>query len=307
MEKSDTPDRIVVNISWLLDTTEPVDLSKEDTGDSYCKHWRIDADMAVVYLRYKASRPLILRHNSTQSLSLIGFTGHQAAIYFTIAGKKTPLGQMTRYAAFFTNTLLDIALDAGQTLILLAAVMTPSYLQSLRVTGDQAPTLFALAPDQLDTIYYLERHLHNNSADFFYIKGIIQQLLAQSLPATQQPIRSTQKPEVQRLIQLVNDLLQDFTRPSPRIADAAASIGVSPSKFKAMFVKLYKQSYYSYLQHRKLERAREMLIHGEQSVADIAYSLGYSSGSHFTRLFRKKFKVSPQAFKNDPTPGGTQP
>lgn len=49
---------------------------------------------------------------------------------------------------------------------------------------------------------------------------------------------------------------------------------------------------------QKIERAKELIVYGEQSLTEIAYELGYSSQQHFSRQFKKETGLSPSHFKD---------
>ncbi len=48
---------------------------------------------------------------------------------------------------------------------------------------------------------------------------------------------------------------------------------------------------------QKIERAKELIVYGEQNLTEIAYMLGYSSQQHFSRQFKKETGLSPSHFK----------
>lgn len=50
-----------------------------------------------------------------------------------------------------------------------------------------------------------------------------------------------------------------------------------------------------------VERAKELLQNGEQSIADIAFEPGYSSVPHFTNQFRNMVGSTPAQFRKLPT------
>lgn len=49
---------------------------------------------------------------------------------------------------------------------------------------------------------------------------------------------------------------------------------------------------------QKIERAKELIVYGEQNLTEIAYELGYSSQQHFSRQFKKETGLSPSHFKD---------
>ncbi len=55
-----------------------------------------------------------------------------------------------------------------------------------------------------------------------------------------------------------------------------------------------------YLIAQKMERAKEQLQSGQQSIADIAFALGYSSVPHFANQFRQAVGQTPGQFRKVP-------
>jgi len=48
---------------------------------------------------------------------------------------------------------------------------------------------------------------------------------------------------------------------------------------------------------QKIERAKELIVYGDQNLTEIAYELGYSSQQHFSRQFKKETGLTPSHFK----------
>lgn len=48
---------------------------------------------------------------------------------------------------------------------------------------------------------------------------------------------------------------------------------------------------------QKIERAKELIVYGEQTLSEIAYALDYSSQQHFSRQFKKETGLAPSHFK----------
>ena len=52
-----------------------------------------------------------------------------------------------------------------------------------------------------------------------------------------------------------------------------------------------------YIILQKIERVKELLLYGEQSLSEIAFELGYSSVAHLSGQFKKVTGLSPTAFQ----------
>lgn len=80
------------------------------------------------------------------------------------------------------------------------------------------------------------------------------------------------------------------------VADMAEFVSLSPSAFAHMFRDIAGRSPYQFLKEMRLERARELLVDGNLTVARVSKEVGYASVSHFIAEFRGRFGVTPRAY-----------
>lgn len=81
------------------------------------------------------------------------------------------------------------------------------------------------------------------------------------------------------------------------IEDYAKIANRSLSAFKRDFKKYYKSSPGKWLTNRRLERAKTMLQTGNKSITQVAFDCGFNNSSHFSRVFKETFNISPSGFK----------
>ena len=63
--------------------------------------------------------------------------------------------------------------------------------------------------------------------------------------------------------------------------------------FIRQFKKTYGKTPYNYLKMVRLNKAAELLESTEKSIQDVCFSVGYTSLSSFSGLFKKAYNVSP--------------
>jgi AraC-like DNA-binding protein len=80
------------------------------------------------------------------------------------------------------------------------------------------------------------------------------------------------------------------------VADMADLVSLSPSAFAHLFRDVTGRSPYQFLKEMRLDRARELLVDGDLTVARISKDVGYASVSHFITEFRGRFGVTPRAY-----------
>tara|TARA_B110000037_G_scaffold163942_1_gene185304 strand:+ start:1280 stop:2167 length:888 start_codon:yes stop_codon:yes gene_type:complete len=77
----------------------------------------------------------------------------------------------------------------------------------------------------------------------------------------------------------------------------ANAIGITPDYLSRCFGKLTGESPMSCFQRRRLQHASWALMHSQENLSEIAHRLGFSDSAHFTRLFRRSFKMSPREYR----------
>ena len=79
----------------------------------------------------------------------------------------------------------------------------------------------------------------------------------------------------------------------------AQQVGMSRYYFLRCFKEATGFSPLQYVITKRVERARDMLSNGSESIAEIAYASGFSSQSHLNWAFKRHFGVTPGAFKRE--------
>jgi AraC family transcriptional regulator, exoenzyme S synthesis regulatory protein ExsA len=77
----------------------------------------------------------------------------------------------------------------------------------------------------------------------------------------------------------------------------AVKSGRSLSSFRRDFLAIYNMPPSQWIRQRRMEKAKELLLHTTMTVTDVCYTLGFESLAHFSRLFKSFFGHSPSEFK----------
>lgn len=78
-----------------------------------------------------------------------------------------------------------------------------------------------------------------------------------------------------------------------KLIDFANIANRSLSAFKRDFQKHYRLSPGKWLTERRLKRAKSLLENTNKSIAQVVFEAGFTNASHFSRIFRERYKVSP--------------
>jgi len=76
----------------------------------------------------------------------------------------------------------------------------------------------------------------------------------------------------------------------------AKEAGTNVNKLQEGFKYVYNLTVNKYMQHVKLEAAKEMLKLSEKNISEIVTSIGLNNRSYFSKIFKEKYGVSPKYF-----------
>lgn len=85
----------------------------------------------------------------------------------------------------------------------------------------------------------------------------------------------------------------------PQLAELANLAGMSISKLTDLYKQVFGGSIYEYFQKARMNEAGHLLKQGGYSVSETGHRLGFSNLSHFSRLFKKHYGITPKRFATD--------
>lgn len=100
-----------------------------------------------------------------------------------------------------------------------------------------------------------------------------------------------------RLVARFREMVEARFRSHDPVGAYAAALGVSLSRLRAACRKQASGAPLDVLHARRILEAKRALLYSPNSVAEIAFSLGYEDVSYFVRLFGRREGVSPRRFR----------
>lgn len=96
---------------------------------------------------------------------------------------------------------------------------------------------------------------------------------------------------------LKDDILED--QGIPTVAELAETIGYSTNYLSDMVMKETGRRPLDHIHEAIIRKAKNLLLGTEDTIANIAYILGYTYPEHFSKFFKKKVGMSPQKFRKE--------
>ncbi|NIK68403.1 MULTISPECIES: AraC family transcriptional regulator [unclassified Paenibacillus] len=103
-------------------------------------------------------------------------------------------------------------------------------------------------------------------------------------------LRRTDKKGITEIVE------QNITNPVS-LQDLAYLSGRSLSTFKRDFQAIYNTSPVRWIRNRRLDIARDMLLHTSALVTDVCFSTGFENVAHFSKVFKERFGVAPSSYR----------
>lgn len=82
------------------------------------------------------------------------------------------------------------------------------------------------------------------------------------------------------------------------VKNLARQTGLNPNKLQNAFKYLFSTTINDFITSIRLEEAHFLLKNREYNVAEVVSAVGLSSTSYFSKIFKKKYGITPKKFKN---------
>ncbi|MBO4242313.1 MAG: helix-turn-helix transcriptional regulator [Clostridiales bacterium] len=108
---------------------------------------------------------------------------------------------------------------------------------------------------------------------------------------------SVKKAVVSRHVVLAIDYIRTNIRENLTVESIAFALSLNPSYLSKLFKQEMGRSISTYIRDQKMDIAKNMLRHLDESSLSIANYLGYSSQSHFIQVFKKETGMTPEEYR----------
>jgi AraC family transcriptional regulator len=118
--------------------------------------------------------------------------------------------------------------------------------------------------------------------------------LLQNYSAQQSILRDYSGGLSRHQLRQVIDYINDHLDQELGLAELAAIVQMSPHYFTRLFKQSTSLTPHQYVIRRRVERAKELLLNRELSIAEVAYSVGFANQSHLNRHLKRLLGVTPR-------------
>lgn len=98
-------------------------------------------------------------------------------------------------------------------------------------------------------------------------------------------------------ISKVKKYIEENFKDDITLDDIAKNVGYSKYHLNRMFLENTGLTIHKYIRERRLTEAADLLLYTDQSIVDIALSIGYTSQQAFTLAFKQMFDCTPYKYR----------
>lgn len=99
------------------------------------------------------------------------------------------------------------------------------------------------------------------------------------------------------LVSQVKDYIFTHLHDAIQVAHIAGHLQVNPDYLSHLFREQEKVTITQYIQREKVKRGENLLKYSDYRIRDIAFYLGFSTQSHFAKVFRQQVGMSPNEYR----------
>jgi AraC family transcriptional regulator len=145
----------------------------------------------------------------------------------------------------------------------------------------------------------LKKVLENNTYDHLYVDAIANALAVHLIQhySTRQPLLKEYRGGLSRrkLERVINYVRTNSDR-DLSLQELANLVQMSPRYFSTLFKQSTGLTPHQYVIRTRVDRAKQLLLQGEISIADIAQNVGFANQSHLNLHFKRLVGVTPKQF-----------
>ena len=291
----------------------------DEIGTGSLRKTMLSTGFELYVTDFRLREPLIMNRKSNSPVIGLNFalsgSIRNRIQYSTSNDWVTDSGQSSLYYVPASNTSGEAAVK--NPVLAVSIQMEPWFFNTLleRET-DRIPDDFAdidsgspsryqytdvITPLMQAVVYQIFNCTYHGLTRQLYLEGKAYELIAYKLEQSLSDNKRYQKTfvlrpdDVERVRHARKLVLRNLGNP-PRLLDLARMVGLPHPKLNFCFRKIYGTTVFGCHREMRLNKAKSLLDQGRMNVTEVAYSVGYSSLSHFAKAFKNYFDTAPSKY-----------
>lgn len=287
-------------------------------GEGFVRRITFSEDFRLLMHRYTLKEDFVIQRNSAVEmndlLSIFFYNNEQSLAMNYNEDGYVPFSQNSNSAVQVTTNDFSstIRFPANTPTQYMVVGITASTLKTLLSIENANSTIKTITTEKASFLFFesmdaemklLLKNIANttmtDALSHFYVQIKVLELLyllfSRLSIREDKSYRSINNADAEKLMMIRNEILQDLSSP-PILNELAQMAAMSATKLNQLFKQTFGDSIYNYFQTARMEEAAFLLKQANRSVSETGYELGFSNLSHFSRLFKKHFGMTPKKY-----------
>jgi len=290
----------------------------KNLGEGFVRRITFDNDFRLLMHHYTLKEDFIIQrdpavekndllsiffYNNEQSLEMkyneVGYVPFSQSSNSAVQVTTNDFSSTIRFPANTPTQYMVVGITASKLKTLLSIQNANSTIKT--ITTEKASFLFfeSMAAEMKLLLKNVSNTTMTDALSHFYIQIKVLELLyllfRRLSIRENKTYRSINNADAKKLVMIRNEILQDLSSP-PVLNELAKMAALSETKLNQLFKQTFGDSIYNYFQTARMEEAAFLLKQANRSVSETGYELGFSNLSHFSRLFKKHFGMTPKKY-----------
>ncbi|OEK07333.1 transcriptional regulator [Flavivirga aquatica] len=113
-------------------------------------------------------------------------------------------------------------------------------------------------------------------------------------PEKRKILRQSTIESIENAVKIIKDEIANIDS----IAVLAKRVGLNQNILQSGFRHLYNSTVKEFIKNYRIEKAKELLENSDLNVTEITYRIGINSRSYFSKIFKKRYGITPKAYLN---------
>ncbi|MBU3028364.1 helix-turn-helix domain-containing protein [Zobellia galactanivorans] len=96
----------------------------------------------------------------------------------------------------------------------------------------------------------------------------------------------------------ISSFVHNYPERQLSIAELCRKSGLSPCKLQEGFKLMHGTTVTDYIREVRIKKAEELIKNTDLNISEVVYSIGFTSRSYFSKIFRNKYNCSPKQYKD---------
>lgn len=154
-----------------------------------------------------------------------------------------------------------------------------------------------------DKIRQLNSIQEKGIARSLFFEGIVHIILALEIQQHSEDVKnnghhlsSLSKTEMSKIADL-SLFIQNYSEIPMSIKYLSNKSGLSPNKLQEGFRSMHNRTVTDYIREIRIQNAEKLIKNSDMNISEVVYSIGFTSRSYFSKIFKQKYKCSPKQYK----------